>query len=180
MRQVTLVLAATTPKLGIGMNGGLPWRLKKEMQYFKNVTRGGAVLMGRKTWESIPPKFRPLPGRQNIVISRSGDLNLGDDVLTAKSFEEALEKVDPARPLYVIGGAQIYHASLPYAENILLTLVDDPEHKIECDTFFNLDQSTWKRQGPEKLKQLVNVDLSEDCKESEGDYTYTYTLWTKK
>jgi len=166
-----IVVAATT-KGGVGMRGALPWRLSKDMAYFKKITTEtresdalNAVVMGRKTWESIPDKFRPLPGRLNIVLSRSGALaeandennvagaaaTLPEGVLVRKSIEDALSAIASSdkkvEKTFVIGGAQIYEEALKSdkCEAVHLTEV---EGEFECDAFIPaVDASKFKLYG---------------------------------
>jgi len=112
----------------IGKDGALPWHLPEDLAHFKAKTLGHFVLMGRKTWDSLPPKFRPLPGRVNIVMSRSpAALSLPDGAYGVSSFSEALEIVQrsgKAGPiLWCIGGAELYAAALPKCDELHLTLV---------------------------------------------------------
>jgi dihydrofolate reductase len=112
----------------IGFENGLPWRLPEDMAHFKALTSGGIVLMGRKTWESLPLKFRPLPNRVNIVVSRTPDqLQLPAGVLSAGAPDEALElargQAGSGQRIWVIGGAAVYRAFMPLLEEIHLTLV---------------------------------------------------------
>lgn len=119
MPEVVLV-AAIDRNRAIGKNGDLPWRLRDDLKAFKELTLGAPVLMGRKTWDSIG---RPLPGRQNVVLSRSESFEApGADVVT--SPETALEVVGDAPTLYIIGGGAIYEAFLPFADTLVLTRVD--------------------------------------------------------
>lgn len=182
MKAVTLILAATSPALGIGKNGSLPWKLKREMKFFRQVTHGSTVVMGRKTWDSILPKHRPLANRTNIVVSNNADAQYGDGVIAATSIEEALVKADASLPVFVIGGAQIYKASLKYATNILLTLIEDPKSTIDCDTFFELDKFNFRRQPEPLLRAFVGptVELPANCDEhiDENGYKYSFTLWS--
>ncbi|KAK8140520.1 hypothetical protein PG984_000586 [Apiospora sp. TS-2023a] len=176
--ELTLVVAATRD-MGIGRAGTLPWTgLRKEMAYFARVTKRlpvdaqppamNAVIMGRKTWDSIPVKFRPLKGRLNIVISRShpdgGSAAVSDlekEAVKVSSLAQALEylktqtQTQPAAgtaaKAFVIGGAQIYEASLalPEAKRVLLTRVMDD---FECDTFFPLRLSSGEQEDKERKK----------------------------
>jgi dihydrofolate reductase len=115
----------------IGVSGKLPWNLPEDMAHFRRLTNGGVVLMGRKTWDSLPSKFRPLPGRINLVVSRdAANLDLPEGVLRAASPEQGLEraklaalKADQAK-VWVIGGAEIYRALLPLCDEVHLTVVD--------------------------------------------------------
>jgi dihydrofolate reductase len=117
----------------IGKNGDLLWRLPKDMQRFKEITWGHYVLMGRKTFESIPAKFRPLPGRPNIVISSSDKKYEG--CFNAKSVEEAIElaRQNGESELMIIGGGKIYEQTIPVADKIYLTII---QQDFEADTFF--------------------------------------------
>ena len=103
----------------IGRDGGLPWRLPEDMARFKDLTMGHTVLMGRLTWESLPPKFRPLPGRRNVVLTRNPQYRAdGADVIT--SLDEALAVPDT----WVIGGSEIYHLAMPAATRCEVTEVE--------------------------------------------------------
>ncbi len=111
----------------IGMNGTMPWHLPEDLAHLKRATLGATVIMGRKTWESIPPKFRPLPGRINIVISRQVDFlasQVGIDLQTVASLEDALDMASQHSDVWVIGGAQIYAQALPLANKIIVTEID--------------------------------------------------------
>jgi dihydrofolate reductase len=112
----------------IGKDGALPWHLPEDLAHFKAKTSGHFVLMGRKTWDSLPPKFRPLPGRINIVMSRSpAALSLPEGAHGVRSFQEALEIVERSgtsgQMLWCIGGAELYAAVLPLCDELHLTLV---------------------------------------------------------
>ena len=104
----------------IGKDGGLPWHLPEDLAHFKRCTLGCPVIMGRKTWDSLPPKFRPLPGRPNIVISRD-PAYLAEGAQCATSIEAALALCAPGTDIWVIGGAQIYAQALPLATSVVVT-----------------------------------------------------------
>lgn len=125
----------------IGADGALPWRLPDDMKRFRELTWGHPVLMGRRTYESIPERFRPLPGRQNIILTRQQGYEApGCHVVS--SLSEAIALVDGSEELMVIGGAQLYEQLLPYADRLYLTLVHG-EH--EGDTYFpQLNQDEWQ------------------------------------
>lgn len=113
----------------IGLNNGIPWRLKEDMQLFKRLTMGHPILMGRKTWESLG---RPLPGRQNIVLTRNADYEAeGAVVITDLAQLEQLELQDPE--IMVIGGAQLYAQMLPLMQRLH---VSEVEGTHEADTWF--------------------------------------------
>ena len=115
---VEIVVAAAENGV-IGRRNGLPWRLPEDLRRFKAITIGGTVLMGRRTHESIG---RPLPGRRNLVLTRSADYAAAGCVVV-RSFDEARAAANPGRPLMVIGGGEIYRLCLPFARRIHLTLV---------------------------------------------------------
>ncbi len=110
----------------IGVDGGLPWKLKGELAFFKRTTMGHVVVMGRKTFDSIG---RALPGRENVVISRSWEGV--DGVTVVRSPDEVVEAGD-GRRMYVIGGAEVYRALLPRCDEVLLTVV---LREVDGDTF---------------------------------------------
>ena len=126
------ILAAVARGDVIGRDGGIPWRLPEDMVRFRELTMGHPVVMGRKTWESLPDGFRPLPGRGNVVVTRDPDWSAqGAD--RVGSIEEALELLDSDPRVFVIGGGEIYAAALPYADELLLTEIDAD---VEGDTTF--------------------------------------------
>jgi dihydrofolate reductase len=104
----------------IGADGALPWHLPEDLRLFKALTLGSTVVMGRRTWESLPARFRPLPGRRNVVLSSTLDPAQAG-VPVARSVDEVL-----ARPedLWVIGGGGVYAALLPHADEVVVTEVD--------------------------------------------------------
>lgn len=104
----------------IGKSGSMPWHLPEDLAHFKRLTQGHPVLMGRKTWDSLPPKFRPLPGRTNIVITRQADWQ-AEGAQCAGSLKEALQLAGPAPEVWVIGGAQIYAQAEPLASRAEVT-----------------------------------------------------------
>ena len=128
-----------------GRGGGLPWRLKSDMALFKQLTLGKPVIMGRRTWDSLPR--RPLPGRMNIVLSRDGSF-VPEDALVCESLDEAVQIArehaadDGAEEVCVIGGAAVAQAALPKARRIYLTEVEaDPEGDVILPPF---DLTGWR------------------------------------
>lgn len=106
----------------IGRDGGMPWHVPEDLAHFKEVTLGAPVVMGRRTWESLPPRFRPLPGRENIVVTRNPEW-AAEGAERAASVEEALVLAaasDPAR-VWVIGGADVFAQVLPDADRLEVT-----------------------------------------------------------
>lgn len=143
MTRLTLVVAIAKNGV-IGANGGLPWRLSSDMARFKAVTMGKPILMGRKTWESLPKK--PLPGRQNLVLSRDPNFKaegawLYTDLAAMLAAGRAMAEASGVGEVCVIGGAQLYEATLPLAARIVLTEVNLTP---EGDARLALDLSAWR------------------------------------
>jgi dihydrofolate reductase len=129
---VTLILAAAENGV-IGRHGAIPWHISDDLKRFKALTLGKTVVMGRKTWDSLPRK--PLPGRRNIVVTYRQDWRA--DGAEAMTLEKALQ----AENIFVIGGAEIYRAALPAAGRIELTEV---HRAFDGDATFTFDRSGWK------------------------------------
>lgn len=106
----------------IGVDGGLPWHLPEDLARFRALTTGATVVMGRATWESLPPAVRPLPGRRNVVLTRRPGWSAPGAVVAA-SLDAAFE-VAPAGPVWVIGGASVYREALPRADRVVVTELD--------------------------------------------------------
>ena len=104
----------------IGKDNALPWHLPEDMAHFKRTTLGCPVIMGRKTWDSLPPKFRPLPGRLNIVVTRDTSF-AAEGAAVAHSLEAARRCCPAGSTAWVIGGAQIYAQALPLASELVVT-----------------------------------------------------------
>jgi dihydrofolate reductase len=129
----------------IGKDGGLPWRLPGDLAFFKKTTMGKPVIMGRKTWDSLPVK--PLPGRLNIVLSRDGSFEphgavVCDNFSSAVQIAREQAADDGADEVCVIGGAALFEAALPKAKRLYLTEV---EAEVEGDAFFPaFDEADWR------------------------------------
>ena len=134
-----IIIVATAKNRVIGINNTLPWHIREDLQHFKSLTKGYPIIMGRKTYESLPVK--PLPHRENIVLSRNKNLDMGDKVFPA--LTDALEYCKDREKVFVCGGASVYREALDLADTIELTLV----HQIvEGDTYFpELDLTVWKK-----------------------------------
>ena len=126
------LLAAVARGGVIGRDGTVPWHVPEDMARFRELTTGHTVVMGRRTWESLPDRYRPLPGRRNIVVTRNAAWS-ADGAERAGSLEAALALAAGAEHVFVIGGAEIYAAALSLADELLLTEVD---LDVEGDTFF--------------------------------------------
>ena len=140
-KPITLI-AAMGKNRAIGLDGKMPWHLPAELQHFKQATMGKTIVMGRKTWQSIG---RPLPGRQNIVVSRNPEFEaIGANV--ADSLAVAVEQ-SQTDEVMVIGGGQLYELALPLAQRMVLTLIDiEPE----ADTWFPAWESNQWEQTEER------------------------------
>ena len=148
----------------IGLNNTMPWHLPEDLSHFKQLTSGNPVVMGRKTWDSLPERFRPLPGRTNIVVTRNADWQ-AEGVLNASSLEQALELgAQHGNTVWVMGGAQIYAQALPLADVVDVTII----HKdFEGDAFA-------PELGPE-WQEAVRQDLV-----SAQDLPFSFVRYTKK
>jgi dihydrofolate reductase len=113
---------AQNPAGVIGRDGAIPWRIPEDMAYFKDVTSGHPVVMGRKTWDSLPPRFRPLTDRRNIVVTRDPDWR-AEGAEAAHSVESAIALAGPG-DTWVMGGGEIYTAAMPFADRLFVTEVD--------------------------------------------------------
>lgn len=107
----------------IGKDGVLPWHLPEDLAHFRKVTLGSPVIMGRRTWDSLPERFRPLPGRANVVVTRQPDW-AAPGAVRAGSLAEALAVCEPAVHAWVIGGAEILRAAMPLAQLAEVTEID--------------------------------------------------------
>ncbi len=131
-RPVLALLAAVARNGVIGRGNALPWHLPADMRRFRALTMGHAVIMGRRTWESLPERFRPLPGRRNIVVTRNPAWHAAG-AERAASPQDALALVAGGSRAIVIGGVALYAAALPLADELLLTEID---RNFDGDTFF--------------------------------------------
>jgi dihydrofolate reductase len=142
---ITLVLAMAENGV-IGNKGAIPWRIADDMKRFKALTVGKPVIMGRKTWDSLPRK--PLPDRTNIVVTRQPDWS-AEGAVTAASFDDALGKARDAAEVMVIGGGEIYRAALARAGRIELTEVHGA---FDGDAHFSFDRTAWREIARENHK----------------------------
>lgn len=136
------MIAAVAKNGVIGKDNDLAWHLPDDMKYFMNTTRGHHVIMGRKNFDSIPEKYRPLPDRTNIIVTRQKDY-VQKDCIIAHSMDEAYEYCRKSNPeeIFIIGGGQIYAAGLEKADRLYITEVNA---NVEGDTYFpDVDESQW-------------------------------------
>lgn len=147
------IVAAKARNNVIGHAGGLPWRLPEDLRHFRELTTGHAIVMGRKTWESLP---RALPQRQNIVVTRD-PAYVAPGAETALTLEAALAAVRAPTPVFCIGGAELYRQALPRAAVLFLTEIDAD---FDGDTFFPpLDPADWRRAAHDPHTQTASPGL---------------------
>lgn len=132
------IVAAMGENRAIGLGNGLPWRMPADLKYFKSLTMGHHLIMGRKTFDTVG---KPLPGRPTIVVTRQPDLAI-EGVTVVNSLDAALELVSEMDEVFIAGGAEIYRLALEVADRIYLTLI---HHSFDADTFFPaFDESQWR------------------------------------
>jgi dihydrofolate reductase len=140
----------------IGKDNTIPWRLPEDMAHFKATTLGSPVIMGRKTWDSLPPKFRPLPGRRNVVVTRQAGWSAqGAD--RAGSLDEAVALCGGAERALVIGGADIYDQAMPLADRAEVTEIDAD---FEGDAFAPPLGPHWRETARRTVRSSTGLDLS--------------------
>ncbi len=165
MANLTIVVAMDKDR-AIGKNGDIPWsgRLRADMDHFKKTTMGHSVVMGRKTYDSIPKRFKPLEGRENIILTR--DLKyftLGCNIFHHR--DEVLLLASYRDEIFIIGGAEIYSLFLPYISRMIVTHVDA---RIGGDTFFPNVPGEWK---PRQLFQQIA--------DEKNQYNFSVTEYTR-
>ena len=156
------LIVAVCRNNGIGLNGKIPWHIKQDIEYFSKITKGdgnNAVIMGRKTWESLP---KHLVDRANLVLSTDFDPPANANAQFFRSFEEIdayLESNDFYEEVWVIGGAQIYNHYMT-SNKIKKCYITYIDQEYECDTFFPpLDMSVWKPTEYEKRYDICDLDF---------------------
>ena len=146
----------------IGRDGQLPWHLPADLAHFKQTTLGQAVVMGRKTWDSLPERFRPLPGRTNIVITRQTGWH-APGALVAHSLAQAMSLCPAPGPLWVIGGAEIYAQALPLASTVVVTEIDV---EVQGDAHAPKLGTEWK-------------EMSRILQQNEDGLSYSFVIYNK-
>jgi dihydrofolate reductase/thymidylate synthase len=170
------IVVAADEAGGIGKGGGLPWHLPGDVSYFKRLTMApperslrNAVVMGRKTWESIPLRFRPLVGRINVVVTRNDRFELPGEVIRAEGFDAALRKLEGVADLgrvFVIGGAEVYRQALDHRDldAIYLTRV---HATFDCDTVFGAIPPGFER-------------VSSSSRRADGGIAYEFQVYRRR
>ena len=161
------MIAAIAENGVIGKDNDLVWNLPDDMRYFVEKTRGRHVIMGRRNFESIPEKFRPLPNRPNIILSRNKNYH-ANGCTTVTDLETALNiaKESHEEEAFIIGGAQIYKMGLEYADRMYITEVNG---NFDGDTFFpEFDRSIWKEKS-----------RTSHAKDDRHDYDFDFVVYEK-
>lgn len=140
----------------IGKDNQMPWHLPEDLAHFKRVTLGQPVIMGRKTWDSLPERFRPLPGRLNIVVTRQSDW-CSEGALRAASIEEAMRLCGEVPDAWIMGGAEIYRQAEPLASTAVVTEIDAD---FEGDAFAPILGSRWQEKHRETCVSTKGLPFS--------------------
>lgn len=158
------IIVAVSEDWGIGNGNKLLWHIPEDLKRFKRLTLGNTVIMGKKTWESLPR--RPLPGRKNIVLTDIPGECI-DCSVTAYSIEDALNKCEHGEEIFVIGGGSVYRQFMPIADNLYITHVHS---KTPADVYFpEIDPSVWEVIEREEFRNL-----------SENEVPYSYIKYGRK
>lgn len=158
------IIVAVADDWGIGKDNELLWHISEDLKRFKRLTSGKTVIMGKKTWESLPK--RPLPGRKNIVLTDNPNESIENSV-TAYSIEDALGKCEKNEEIFIIGGGSIYRQFMLIADRLYITHV---HKKAPADIYFpEIDMNIWKVTEKEEFKT-----------DGEDSIPYTYTIYERK
>lgn len=184
MVSVGIVVAVVEKNNGIGRNNKLPWNsnIKEDMDFFKRLTTGATVVMGKNTWLSIPEKFRPLPKRTNVVISKT-ITDLPEGVLRFNTYDDFINYAElnsnPHTKIFVIGGAKLYEEALNHASITMLYISyikDLTAEEEECDTFFpQVDFSKYSDMPCDKIntKKVTFKCFMRNCENYKGLEVYS-------
>ena len=158
------IIVAVSEDRGIGKDNKLLWHISEDLKRFKRLTFGNTVIMGKRTWESLPR--RPLPGRRNIVLTDDKTENI-ENAVTAYSIEDSLSKCEKNEEIFIMGGGSIYRQFMPFADRLYITHV---HKKAPADIYFpEIDLKIWKITEKEVFKT-----------DGEESIPYTYTIYEKK
>jgi len=158
------IIVAVSEDWGIGKDNKLLWHISEDLKRFKRLTFGNTVIMGKRTWESLPR--RPLPGRRNIVLTDDKTETI-ENAVTAYSIEDSLSKCEKNEEIFIMGGGSIYRQFMPFADRLYITHV---HKKAPADIYFpEIDLKIWKITEKEVFKT-----------DGEESIPYTYTIYEKK
>ena len=164
---ISMIAAMGTNRV-IGKENDLPWHLPDDFRYFQQTTKGHHVIMGRKNWESLPHKFRPLPERNNLIITRQHDYQV-DEAHVFNTLEEALEtaRKGEEKEVFIIGGGEIYRMGLAYCDRIYLTEINGSfEGSV---TFPEFPEEDWQE-----------VSRVHHSKDDRHNYSFDFVIFEKK
>lgn len=172
---IHVIVAIQNLDNGIGIGGDQPYSFKEDFENFQKLTLGGSVIMGRKTWEAIPEKFRPLKNRLNIVVTSNSEYPIPDSVIRASSYEEAkglAKEHNPNGQIWNIGGGQLYEQALDDPETSKL-FITEIEGVIECDTFFpdKFREKFQKKEESQVIRSQNRIDKE--------DYLFVFQVWER-
>lgn len=158
------IIVAVSEDLGIGKDNELLWHISEDLKRFKKLTTGNTVIMGKKTWESLPK--RPLPGRKNIVLTDNPDESI-ENAVTAYSIKDALNKCGPSEEIFIMGGGSVYSQFMPIADRLYISHI---HKKAPADIYFpEIDPGIWE------ITEKELFDAGEG-----NSIPYTYTIYKRK
>ena len=167
MKNISLIVAVSE-NMVIGKDNKLAWHLPDDMNYFSNMTKGHSIIMGRKNWESIPKKYRPLPERKNIVVTRNNKFE-DKGAIIVNSIEKAVEKARTfdEEEIFIIGGGEIYKLGFPYVDKLYIT-----------EIYANIDGNTYfPKWNKENWKEISRISHPKDEKH---EFDFDYVIYKKK
>lgn len=158
------LIAAVGRNGAIGKDGSMPWQLKADLAHFRRTTLGCPVVMGRKTWDSLPAAFKPLPGRRNVVVTRNARWQ-SEGAQVAHSLDDALAQLAGSERVFIIGGGELYIQALPHADELVMTEIDAD---FAADTFF----PSWDRDA--------FVEVSRESHLSDAGWRYHFVSYRRR
>ena len=166
MKNISLIVAVTK-NMVIGKDNKLTWHLPDDMNYFSNMTKGHSIIMGRKNWESIPEKYRPLPGRKNIVVTRNKEFQ-DNGATVVNSIEKAIEvsRASEDEEIFIIGGGEIYKLGFKYIDKLYITEI---YAEVDGNTYF----PEWNKKD---WKEISRISHPSDEKH---EYSFDYVIYMK-
>ena len=166
MKNISLIVAVTE-NMVIGKDNKLAWHLPDDMNYFSNMTKGHSIIMGRKNWESIPEKYRPLPDRKNIIVTRNNNFKYKGATIVS-SIEKAIEEARSSEDeeIFIIGGGEIYKLGFKYVDKLYITEINA---EVKGNTYFpEWDKKYWN--------EISRISHPSDKKHP---YSFDYVIYKK-